>query len=379
LKKHDRSFQSLLVVGKACHVYKTSHNTARDELSTLMKWNGNSSVLIDRFDVRAFLDMMPSGWGDEDINLNDVDHVETSTVVENHISSPGSSGDGLVAGGSGVEGNSNAHRQVEDVILYHHSSSSETASSPSKHIYEEENRTLENLLNFERYRNVIEGHRKFNELESSKVESKLIPKVAQTITKYLENDKTSSSRHAHYRDSTTTGTTANSYQKRTNAPLPEVLNESSASVEGHYGRVGYMYDPTKPTSHVRDEEEEQHEGEEAKHVKKTTKDSNGNEESNTPKDQSEEVDGEPIPENNQLSYLSDLDEFEKFDEQHQIPLDALEGLALTFGIVDSSSLKDSADVADSNKPKKKSKFRYATYEVSFLFLNRKFISVLFSM
>ncbi|CAM9397538.1 unnamed protein product, partial [Hapterophycus canaliculatus] len=58
-RAHSRDHhQSLIIEGNACKLYRDPAAGAVVE-AALMPWNGRRDVLIDRFDARAVLDMVP--------------------------------------------------------------------------------------------------------------------------------------------------------------------------------------------------------------------------------------------------------------------------------------------------------------------------------
>ncbi|CAN0133924.1 unnamed protein product, partial [Ectocarpus sp. 4 AP-2014] len=58
-RAHSRDHhQSLIIEGRPCKLYRDPAAGAVVE-GALMPWNGRRDVLIDRFDARAVLDMVP--------------------------------------------------------------------------------------------------------------------------------------------------------------------------------------------------------------------------------------------------------------------------------------------------------------------------------
>lgn len=56
--------QFLQITGRSCKLH-IDHNAVAESSNTIMPWQGNANILIDRFDVRAHLDYIPDVQNDE--------------------------------------------------------------------------------------------------------------------------------------------------------------------------------------------------------------------------------------------------------------------------------------------------------------------------
>jgi len=172
--------QSIHIIGRRVGL-PVAVGTARAQSdAALIPWNGNTDNMIDRFDVRALLDIIPKG-GFED---------EVDQVVSGEVSM--GTGDAACI---------------------------ETDSH------------LERLLCYERYRSVLEAHRKAGPHASEgTLETSTVAEVFDQLA-----------HRALALASPTADSKSKSSEVGTNAPLPSAV----VGEPGQYGRVGYMYDSSQ--------------------------------------------------------------------------------------------------------------------------------------
>eukprot|EP00613_Pedinella_sp_CCMP2098_P031077 CAMPEP_0171737456 /NCGR_PEP_ID=MMETSP0991-20121206/32944_1 /TAXON_ID=483369 /ORGANISM="non described non described, Strain CCMP2098" /LENGTH=256 /DNA_ID=CAMNT_0012334477 /DNA_START=98 /DNA_END=866 /DNA_ORIENTATION=- len=203
-EKRDPS-QALICVGKPSRIHARSTGAAQEqtapaEQGLLMPWNGRADVLIDRFDVRALMDIMPSGWDDDGL---DCEHDDTTNAGQGKEEPAAFPGHGEGDGGA----------------------------------------KLGCFLNFERYRPLVEVRRKSSSSPSS-LEAEHVTAVSSELTQKLSRLLLVASPSAQPGGGGGNGSAA-AAAADANAPLPsslptEASGSVSAGVEGHYGSVGYM-------------------------------------------------------------------------------------------------------------------------------------------
>ena len=184
LKEARDPSQSIHIIGRRVGLPVAAGTAQAPSDAALIPWNGHADTMIDRFDVRALLDIIPKG-GFED----EIDHVV--------------SGDAPVGTGDAA------------------------CTEPDAH--------LERLLCYERYRGVLEAHRKAGAQASSE-EALEASTVAEIFDQLALRALALASPAAE--------NGSKGSEVGTNAPLPSAV----AGEPGQYGRVGYMYDASQAPS-----------------------------------------------------------------------------------------------------------------------------------